>query len=112
MSDAQEAFVRDTRRWVERAVIGLNLCPFAKAVHVKGQVHYAVSAARQPAAALHDVDAELNELLARDAVDRETTLLIVPQCLEDFLQFNEFMAQAGRLAEAGGSGPDDRGGAA
>ena len=30
--------IADTRQWLERAVIGLNLCPFAKAVHVKGQI--------------------------------------------------------------------------
>jgi hypothetical protein len=97
MPDAQEVFVRDTRRWLERAVIGLNLCPFAKAVHVKEQVHYAVSTARDPAAVLDDVGAELDELVARAAADRETTLLIVPDCLEDFLQFNDFMVQAERL---------------
>ena len=37
--------IADTVRWLERAVIGLNLCPFAKAPHVKGRIHYAVSAA-------------------------------------------------------------------
>jgi hypothetical protein len=45
MTDRTDTVVADTRRWLERAVIGLNLCPFAKSVHVKGQVHYAVSAA-------------------------------------------------------------------
>ena len=38
--------ITDTVRWLERAVIGLNLCPFAKAPHVKGQIHYAVSEAK------------------------------------------------------------------
>jgi uncharacterized protein len=102
MSDVQKVFVRDTRCWLERAVIGLNLCPFAKAVHAKGQAHYAVSAAKNPAAVLHDVGVELDELLARDPADRETTLLIVPHCLEDFLQFNDFMAQAERLVRKRG----------
>jgi hypothetical protein len=102
MPEADEPFVGDTRRWLERAVIGLNLCPFAKAVYAKGQVYYAVSQGRDPEAVLHDVGAELDELVARREADRETTLLIVPHCLEDFLQFNGFMAQAERLVRKRG----------
>jgi uncharacterized protein len=102
MSEADEPFVGDTRRWLERAVIGLNLCPFAKAVHAKQQVHYAVSQARDPQLVLHDVGAELDGLVAHREVERETTLLIVPHCLEDFLQFNDFMAQAERFVRRRG----------
>ena len=87
-------WVDDTRRWLERAVIGLNLCPFAKAVHAKGQVHYAVSRATQPPALLDDLERELNSLLALDPAARDTTLLIVPSCLHEFLDFNDFLAQA------------------
>ena len=87
-------WVDDTRRWLERAVIGLNLCPFAKAVHAKGQVHYAVSRATQPPALLDDLERELNSLLALDPAARDTTLLIVPSCLDEFLDFNDFLAQA------------------
>lgn len=89
--------MRDTRRWLERAVIGLNLCPFAKAVHVKGQVHYAVSKALQASEVLEDLRRELDALVALDPAVRDTTLLIVPDCLHDFLDFNDFMAQAQRL---------------
>ena len=94
-TDPQQV-VADTRAWVERAVIGLNLCPFAKSVQVKGQVHYAVSPARTPQALLEDLFFELNQLVAADSIDRDTTLLIAPDCLGDFLDFNDFMAQAGR----------------
>ena len=89
--------VGDTRGWLERAVIGLNLCPFAKAVHVKGQVHYAVSHATDPHELLGELAAELEALIALDAAVRETTLLIVPVGLEDFLEFNDFVAKAERL---------------
>jgi len=84
----------DTRVWLERAVIGLNLCPFAKAVHVKGQVHYAVSPATDPEALLQDLIFELKALVALDALVRDTTLLIAPDCLSDFLDFNDFLAEA------------------
>ncbi len=84
----------DMRRWLERAVIGLNLCPFAKAVHVKGQVHYAVSAASDPQALLDDLKFELKALVAQDLQVRETTLLIAPRCLQQFADFNEFLGEA------------------
>ena len=96
MNESPDAPVRDTRRWLERAVIGLNLCPFAKAVHVKGQVHYAVSTASQAGEVLQDLRLELDALLALDPAVRDTTLLIVPNCLRDFLEFNDFMTQATR----------------
>jgi hypothetical protein len=86
--------VDDTRVWLERAVIGLNLCPFAKSVHVKGQIHYVVSAARTAEELLQDLVAELNALAEHDASERDTTLLIAPECLADFLDFNDFLALA------------------
>jgi hypothetical protein len=96
MNHPVEAVVRDTRNWLERAVIGLNLCPFAKAVHAKGQVHYAVSAATQPQQLLEELAAELDALVGLDPAVRETTLLIVPGCLANFLEFNDFMGKAER----------------
>jgi hypothetical protein len=89
-----EPVVADTRRWLERAVIGLNLCPFAKSVHVKGQVHYVVSQANNPKDLLVDLIHELNGLVALDPIIRDTTLLIAPDCLNDFLDFNDFLAEA------------------
>jgi hypothetical protein len=96
MTAFAEGVVRDTRNWVERAVIGLNLCPFAKAVHLKRQVHYAVSAADERHQLLDDLALEIEALLALDASVRETTLLMAPNCLDDFLDFNHFMKQANR----------------
>jgi len=91
--------IEDTRLWLERAVIGLNLCPFAKAVHAKGQIHYAVSQAREPAALLEDLQRELRELAAAPPVHRDTTLLMAPDCLEDFFEFNAFLAEGQRVLE-------------
>lgn len=89
-----QTVTQDTRRWLERAVIGLNLCPFAKAVHVKGQIHYVVSHATEPQALLQALVSELQALQACDPVVRDTTLLMAPCCLQNFLDFNDFLTQA------------------
>lgn len=102
MNVLADVVVQDTRNWLERAVIGLNLCPFAKAVHVKGQVHYAVSEASDARQLLADLSAELDALVALDATERETTLLMVPNCLADFLDFNDFLARAEKLVRKRG----------
>lgn len=86
--------IADTRRWLERAVIGLNLCPFAKAPHAKGQIHYAVCDSDDAADWLAQLRTELQALAALDATERETTLLMASRLLPDFLDFNDFLAEA------------------
>jgi hypothetical protein len=98
-----EAVRSDTERWLARAVVGLNLCPFAKAVQAKGLVHIAVSAAQRPEEVLDDLARELDDLLALDAAQRETTLLVVPSCLVDFLAFNDFLGRAEKLLRRRGA---------
>ena len=80
-----------TRHWLEKAVIGLNLCPFAKAVYVKNQVRLVVSHARHPDDFLEELDRELDLLVATPASEIDTTLLIHPTLFEDFLDFNDFL---------------------
>lgn len=94
-----DLIIRDTVHWLERAVIGLNLCPFAKGVHVKDQIHYAV-AFNECVKELRDLlRAELLALVAMPVETRETTLLILANCLDDFLDFNDFLAEADALLE-------------
>ena len=83
--------IEDTRHWLEAAVIGLNLCPFAKAVHGKGQIRWRLSDAREPKALLADLVQELQFLATADAQAVETTLLVHPHVLDDFLDFNDFL---------------------
>jgi hypothetical protein len=96
MNPSHDTVCADTRRWLERAVIGLNLCPFAKSVHVKGQVHYVVSEARWADELLAELKTELQALVDNAPAERDTTLLIAPYCLGDFLDFNDFLGQADR----------------
>ncbi|MFZ6849705.1 DUF1415 domain-containing protein [Undibacterium sp. RuRC25W] len=96
---APETVIAHTEEWLEKAVIGLNLCPFAKAVHVKKQIRYVVSEATTPEALLEQLHSEL-ELLAETSAEKiDTTLLIHPQVLTDFLDFNDFMEVADGLLE-------------
>ena len=80
-----------TRHWLEKAVIGLNLCPFAKAVYVKNQVRLVVSKARHADDLLEELDRELDLLVATPASEIDTTLLIHPTLFDDFLDFNDFL---------------------
>jgi hypothetical protein len=94
-----DAIVGATRRWLERAVIGLNLCPFAKAVYVKEQVRYVVSPARTPEELLETLMNELQDLADTDPEKTDTTLLIHPFVLNDFVDFNEFLDVADAAVE-------------
>jgi hypothetical protein len=100
--DAGMRVVADMQRWLERAVIGLNLCPFAKSVVVRGQVHWVVSTATQTPALEEELLRELDGLAAAHPDERDTTLLVVPHCLEDFHEFNLFVADANRLLKRHG----------
>lgn len=91
---------QDTVRWLERAVIGLNLCPFAKGVHGKGQIHYVVSSATEGAQLLQELGDELKALAEISPEERDTTLLIAPACFPDFLDFNDFLELADQLLNA------------
>lgn len=84
-----EQVIAETRDWIEKAVIGLNLCPFAKSVYVKNQVRIVVSSARHIDAFLEDLDRELDHLAEVDPEVTDTTLLIHPTLFADFLDFND-----------------------
>ncbi|MEP7187495.1 MAG: DUF1415 domain-containing protein [Rhodanobacter sp.] len=84
-------YIAATTDWLERAVIGLNLCPFARAPHVQGKVRMRVSQARDTDTLLDDLCGELQSLNALTAEECETGLLIHPFVLTDFLDYNDFL---------------------
>lgn len=92
--------IAQTRRWLERAVIGLNLCPFAKAVYVKQQVRFVLSEATTTEALLDELTAELSLLSQTDAQAVDTTLLVHPHVLTDFLDYNDFLDRADAVVAA------------
>ena len=86
-----DEIISATRRWIEKSVIGLNLCPFAENPYRGNRVHFAVSEQRSAAGLLQDLRAELQALAAADPLLRETTLLIHPLVLADFTEYNDFL---------------------
>jgi uncharacterized protein len=94
-----------TRNWLERAVIGLQLCPFAAVPHLNDRVRYCVSAQRSGVGLLEELCRELQALQDADPLKCETTLLIHPHVLSDFLEYNEFLdACDAAVAELGFEG--------
>lgn len=119
------AVLAQTQRWVERAVIGLNLCPFAKAVHAKQQIRYCITGAASGEELLAELAQELTLLDQADPETLSTTLLVHPWAMTDFLEYNAFLETADDAVSAlglegvlqvasfhpqyqfEGSGPDD-----
>lgn len=97
-----DVVIRLTRAWVEHAVIGLNLCPFANSVFRKNQIEYRVSAALTPDELLQDLAAAIEWLAGTPATEIDTLLLIHPRTLTDFLDFNDFLDVADALLQESG----------
>jgi hypothetical protein len=95
--DSHDDILAATRHWLARAVIGLNLCPFAKSVYVKEQVRYAISEATTLEDALADLETELRALEAADPQQVDTTLVIYPRAFADFVDYNDALFFAERL---------------
>ncbi|MES2933733.1 MAG: DUF1415 domain-containing protein [Pseudomonadota bacterium] len=95
----EEAVIGATKIWLERAVIGLNLCPFAKAVQIKNQIRYVVSAARTQEQLVDDLAQELAFVAAAKPAQIDTTVLIHPYVLTDFLDYNDFLDVADEVLE-------------
>ncbi|NVB36959.1 DUF1415 domain-containing protein [Pseudenhygromyxa sp. WMMC2535] len=89
-----------TLAWVERVVVGLDLCPFARGPVEAGRLRIAVCASRDPLELLAALDDELAALLDTPASERETSLLVHPRCLLDFEDYNDFLAEADGLIAA------------
>jgi len=88
-----ETVIAQTVQWLEKAVMGLNLCPFAKAVYVKKQIRYVVSEATSPDALCETLLTELRLLADANPDEIDTTLLIHPHTLGlgEFLDYNDFL---------------------
>lgn len=91
MASEEQAVIDETRAWLVSQVIGLNLCPFAREPHAKGRIRYAVTDATDAAALRGKLAEELLLLRTLDPAATETTLLIHPRALPDFLDYNDFL---------------------
>jgi hypothetical protein len=89
-----QPYISNTKNWVEKVVIGLNLCPFAKPVFAKNQIKFAVSEATNTQALTQDLIHELLFLSGIEGDDTETTILIHPLVLQDFEAYMDFVEAA------------------
>jgi uncharacterized protein len=99
MNVNSEKIIAETLAWITHAVVGLNLCPFARAVQVKNQIRCVVSEATHIDALMAQLCEEMHFLAEADAAKVETTLLVHPQVLTDFLDFNDFLELADAALE-------------
>jgi len=95
----RERVVADTVDWVEKAVLGLGLCPFARPVHAEKRIRFAVTTARDMDRLADVLQTELETLADSAPESIETTLLVHPLALQDFLAFNDFLEVADEIVE-------------
>lgn len=101
-TESNSLILASTQHWLARAVIGLNLCPYAKSVYTKGQVRYVVSTSTSDEGVLSDLEAELVYLANADPAQVDTSLLIVSNTLKDFFDYNCFLVRAQRMLKIKG----------
>ena len=99
MTSPADRVIAETRAWLQRAVIGLNLCPFAKAPFAKEQIRFVVCESDDPRVLLDVLCVQMSELAAADPTIVETTLVMHPNALLDFAEFNEFLDAADAALE-------------
>lgn len=92
-----DSIITDVKEWLEKAVIGLNLCPFAKSVYVRERIRFVVSDAASTDALAATLMEELAFLQAADPVQTDTTLIIHPHVLQNFGDYNDFLGVADAL---------------
>lgn len=97
---SEQAILDETRRWISTMVIGLNLCPFARKVFEGDTIRYVVSDATDESALLADLTREMKALPSTPSAEVETTLVIHPHVLADFLDYNDFLDLAEERLEA------------
>jgi hypothetical protein len=95
----RQIVIETTRRWISSVVIALNLCPFARRVFQTEKIRYVVSDARNEMALRQELGNELKALASATFTAFETTLLIHPLALVNFLEYNEFLGEGDRLIE-------------
>ncbi len=99
MNLTSDCVIAQTRAWISHAVVGLNLCPFARAVQVKNQIRVVVSEAKNIDTLMAELCAEMHFLAEADPAKVETSLLVHPKVLTDFLDFNDFLELADSALE-------------
>ena len=97
MPSSDQQIIAQVEHWLDQVVIGLNLCPFASKPRREKRLRIQVSHAREAAALLMDLQDELVRLDELPAPTLETTLLVIPEMLGNFYEYNQFLDLADAL---------------
>lgn len=100
MKLTDQVFINSVRRWFEKAVLGLNLCPFAFKPYKEGAIHFELSHATDDESCLTDLYFYLNKMVQDESI--ETIILICPHHLIHFDEYNQFLALAELLLDQEG----------
>ena len=92
-----ETTVNITQRWIDAFVVDLNLCPFARREVVRNSMRFTVCEDSEPTDMLHALSEEIT--LLHNSQNIETSFLILPAAMPDFLDFNDFLGTAQSLIE-------------
>lgn len=96
-----EEIIKQTTDWLNSVVIGLNLCPFAAKPFKNKNIRLALSHATDDEGIIKDLEAEIERLNIYNTKNNsgyiETTVLIIPNSLSDFFDYNQFLDRAENL---------------
>ncbi len=95
----KRSIVDETKNWVEKLVIGVNLCPFAKLPFQQDRIRFVEVQSEDEADLIRTLLQEMSDLVEQPAAQLETTLIIFPNQLNEFADYLEFVAYADELLQ-------------
>jgi len=98
MPDFENDVIQTTQHWVDKMVVGLNLCPFAKRSIDHNQLRYVVDTRDDIESITQRLVEELERLVNDHSI--ETTLLIHPNFTTEFDAYLDYLSGVDDLIEA------------
>jgi hypothetical protein len=88
---SEDPVIAITRRWIDKVVVGLGLCPFAEPSISSGRFRMTVCGTRDLQVLCKALIDELMFLQTDSGRKIDSVLLIHPHALNDFEQYNDFL---------------------
>ena len=94
-----EQVEQQVRAWLDHFVVGLNLCPFARPVVASAALRISICDSKQLQQVAEAFMAELDLIQQSPESDIATTLLVLPNALNDFEEYLSFIENAEALID-------------